>query len=70
MVSKIGNKNWKIRKEGLEEVTAVISVAKFIKPNIGELPVALKARLTDSNAILVSVSLPVFYIFAHFPPPY
>ncbi|XP_047658856.1 cytoskeleton-associated protein 5-A-like isoform X2 [Tachysurus fulvidraco] len=52
MVSKIGDKNWKMRKEGLEEVTAVISEAKFIKPNIGELPVALKARLTDSNKIL------------------
>lgn len=54
MVSRIGDKNWKMRKEGLEEVTAVISEAKFIKPNIGELPVALKARLTDSNKILVS----------------
>lgn len=53
MVSKIGDKNWKMRKEGLEEVTAVISEAKFINPNIGELPVALKARLTDSNKILV-----------------
>lgn len=56
MVSKICNKNWKMRKEGLEEVTAVISEAKFIKPNVGELPVALKARLTDSNKILVCVT--------------
>lgn len=55
MVSKIGDKNWKLRKEGLEEVTAVISEAKFIKPNMGELPGALKARLTDSNKILVRV---------------
>ncbi|KAG7327799.1 hypothetical protein KOW79_009405 [Hemibagrus wyckioides] len=59
MVSKIGDKNWKMRKEGLEEVTAVISEAKFIKPNIGELPVALKARLTDSNAILVQQTLSI-----------
>lgn len=56
MVSKIGDKNWKIRKEGLEEVTAVIAEAKFIKAGLGELPVALKARLTDSNKILASVS--------------
>lgn len=56
MVSKICNKNWKMRKEGLEEVTAVISETKFIKPSIGELPVALKARLTDSNKILVCVT--------------
>ncbi|MCI4383816.1 hypothetical protein PGIGA_G00031060 [Pangasianodon gigas] len=59
MVSKIGNKNWKMRKEGLEEVTAVISEAKFIKPNIGELPAALKARLTDSNKILVQQTLSI-----------
>ncbi|XP_053491174.1 cytoskeleton-associated protein 5 [Ictalurus furcatus] len=59
MVSKIGDKNWKMRKEGLEEVTAVISEAKFINPNIGELPVALKARLTDSNKILVQQTLAI-----------
>ncbi|TSM20280.1 Cytoskeleton-associated protein 5 [Bagarius yarrelli] len=59
MLSKIGDKNWKIRKEGLEEVTAVISEAKFIKPNLGELPVALKARLTDSNKILVQQTLSI-----------
>ncbi|KAF4083545.1 hypothetical protein AMELA_G00143190 [Ameiurus melas] len=59
MVSKIGDKNWKLRKEGLEEVTAVISEAKFINPNLGELPVALKARLTDSNKILVQQTLSI-----------
>ncbi|KAK2868912.1 hypothetical protein Q7C36_000783 [Tachysurus vachellii] len=59
MVSKISDKNWKMRKEGLEEVTAVISEAKFIKPNIGELPVAFKARLTDSNKILVQQTLSI-----------
>lgn len=53
-MSKIEDKNWKIRKEGLDEVAAVISEAKFITASIGELPVALKARLGDSNKILVS----------------
>jgi hypothetical protein len=53
LVSKIGDKNWKIRKEGLDEVTAIINEAKFIQPNIGELPTALKGRLNDSNKILV-----------------
>ncbi|XP_051545492.1 cytoskeleton-associated protein 5-like isoform X2 [Myxocyprinus asiaticus] len=57
MVSKIGDKNWKIRKEGLDEVTAVISEAKFIQANIGELPMALKGRLNDSNKILVQQTL-------------
>lgn len=53
MVAKISDKNWKIRKEGLDEVTAVISEAKFIQANIGELPMALKGRLGDSNKLLV-----------------
>ncbi|XP_041917900.1 cytoskeleton-associated protein 5-A-like isoform X2 [Alosa sapidissima] len=59
MVSKIGDKNWKIRKEGLDEVAAVISEAKFIKPNLGDLPLALKGRLSDSNKILVMQSLTI-----------
>lgn len=53
MVSKIEDKNWKVRKEGLDEVAAVISEAKFIQANIGELPMALKDRLNDSNKLLV-----------------
>ncbi|KAL2093484.1 hypothetical protein ACEWY4_010796 [Coilia grayii] len=57
MVSKIGDKNWKIRKEGLDEVAAVISEAKFIQTNIGDLPMALKGRLNDSNKLLVQQTL-------------
>lgn len=53
MVNKIGDKNWKVRKEGLDEMAAVISEAKFIKPTVGDLPTALRARLGDSNKILV-----------------
>lgn len=66
-MSKIGDKNWKIRKEGLDEVAGIINEAKFIQPNIGELPTALKGRLNDSNKILVcrtytcSFSLPPFF---------
>ncbi|XP_028649672.2 LOW QUALITY PROTEIN: cytoskeleton-associated protein 5 [Erpetoichthys calabaricus] len=59
IVSKIGDKNWKIRKEGLDEVTAILNDAKFIQPNIGELPLALKGRLNDSNKILVQQTLSI-----------
>uniref|UniRef100_A0A8C7Z0T5 Cytoskeleton associated protein 5 n=1 Tax=Oryzias sinensis TaxID=183150 RepID=A0A8C7Z0T5_9TELE len=59
LVSKIGDKNWKIRKEGLDEAAAIISEAKFIKPTIGELPFALKGRLADSNKILVQQTLSI-----------
>ena len=52
-MSKIGDKNWKIRKEGLDEVAALISEAKFIQPTIGDLPLALRGRLNDSNKLLV-----------------
>ncbi|XP_018417650.1 PREDICTED: cytoskeleton-associated protein 5 [Nanorana parkeri] len=57
LVSKIGDKNWKIRKEGLDETAAIINEAKFILPNIGDLPLALKGRLNDSNKILVLQTL-------------
>ncbi|KAM7396138.1 hypothetical protein PAMP_019206 [Pampus punctatissimus] len=59
LVSKIEDKNWKIRKEGLDEVAAIISEAKFITANVGELPLALKGRLSDSNKILVQQSLTI-----------
>ncbi|CAL8262817.1 unnamed protein product [Merluccius merluccius] len=57
LVSKIEDKNWKIRKEGLDEAAAIISEAKFITASIGELPLALKGRLNDSNKILVQQTL-------------
>uniref|UniRef100_G3PLZ9 Cytoskeleton associated protein 5 n=1 Tax=Gasterosteus aculeatus aculeatus TaxID=481459 RepID=G3PLZ9_GASAC len=59
LLSKIGDKNWKIRKEGLDETAAIISEAKFITANIGDLPLALKARLSDSNKILVQQTLSI-----------
>uniref|UniRef100_A0A7M4F8U9 Cytoskeleton associated protein 5 n=1 Tax=Crocodylus porosus TaxID=8502 RepID=A0A7M4F8U9_CROPO len=59
LVSKIGDKNWKIRKEGLDEVASIINDAKFIQPHIGELPAALKSRLNDSNKILVQQTLSI-----------
>ncbi|KAM4553140.1 cytoskeleton-associated protein 5 isoform 3-T3 [Fundulus diaphanus] len=59
LVSKIGDKNWKVRKEGLDEAAAIISEAKFITANIGELPLALKGRLCDSNKILVQQTLSI-----------
>ncbi|XP_059928012.1 cytoskeleton-associated protein 5-like isoform X2 [Gadus macrocephalus] len=59
LTAKISDKNWKIRKEGLDEVAAIISEAKFIKPALGDLPLALKARLADSNKILVQQTLSI-----------
>ena len=55
MVARIADKNWKIRKEGLQEVTNILNEAKFVGPNLGNLPSALKGRLSDSNKLLVSI---------------
>eukprot|EP00061_Rhincodon_typus_P007343 g28949.t1 len=57
LLEKLGDKNWKIRKEGLDELNTVLNEAKLIQPNIGELPGVLKGRLNDSNKILVQQTL-------------
>uniref|UniRef100_UPI00358F8D0F LOW QUALITY PROTEIN: cytoskeleton-associated protein 5-like n=1 Tax=Myxine glutinosa TaxID=7769 RepID=UPI00358F8D0F len=53
LVTKLSDKNWKIRKEGLDEVLVILNEAKFITPAIGELAAALRMRLSDSNKMLV-----------------
>ena len=55
LVSELGDKNWKVRGEALQKVTDILAAAKFIEPSLGELPGALKGRLSDSNKNLVSV---------------
>ncbi|XP_041052921.1 cytoskeleton-associated protein 5 isoform X2 [Carcharodon carcharias] len=59
LVEKLGDKNWKIRKEGLDELSTILNEAKLIQPNIGELPGVLKGRLNDSNKILVQQTLSI-----------
>ena len=54
LLSDLKDKNWKIRNEALQKVVSILNDAKFITPNIGDLPVALHARLNDSNKNLVS----------------
>ena len=54
LMDELADKNWKLRKEGLEKVQAILNEAKFITANVGPLPEALKLRLNDSNKILVS----------------
>ncbi|KAG0261640.1 Microtubule-associated protein, microtubule dynamics during spindle orientation [Mortierella polycephala] len=49
LLEECGDANWKVRKEGLEKITAIIEANKRIQPNLGGLPAALKLRLADSN---------------------
>ncbi|XP_061308171.1 cytoskeleton-associated protein 5-like [Pezoporus flaviventris] len=57
--SKLLKKNWTIQREGLEEVAVILQGARFIQPNIGELPGALRACLCNSNPIQVQMTLRV-----------
>ncbi|XP_065835694.1 cytoskeleton-associated protein 5-like isoform X2 [Oscarella lobularis] len=57
LIKELGDKNWKVRGEALQKVSDIISEAKFILPPLGELPGALKARLSDSNKNLVVIVL-------------
>lgn len=49
LITELDDKNWKIRAEALQKIANILSDAKFISPNIGDLTNALKSRLTDSN---------------------
>ena len=52
LCDKLKDKNWKIRKEGLDEVKDIVSTAKFITGDLGSLPSSLAPRTTDANKIL------------------
>ncbi|CAG7828433.1 unnamed protein product [Allacma fusca] len=49
LVDSLSDKNWKTREEALDKISAIISNAKNIQPNLGDLPNALAERLQDSN---------------------
>ncbi|XP_053160664.1 cytoskeleton-associated protein 5-like [Hemicordylus capensis] len=57
LMLKMQDTSWKIRKEGLEEIVRILTDATSIKPTIGDLPVALKACLYDSNKAVVKQTL-------------
>ena len=53
-MEELCDKNWKIRKEALEKIAAILNEAKFITGNLGSLPEGIKVRLADNNKVLVS----------------
>ncbi|KAI8601375.1 armadillo-type protein, partial [Dissophora ornata] len=59
LLEECGDANWKVRKEGLEKVVAIIDANKRIKPNLGGLPGALKLRLADSNKNLQILTMEI-----------
>lgn len=61
LINKLGDSNWRSRKEALDEIEEIINKAnKHIKPNIGELPVALTHRFNDSNKNLIVKSIDLY----------
>lgn len=59
LLEECGDANWKVRKEGLEKVSAIVDANKRIKPNLGGLPGALKLRLGDSNKNLQILTMEI-----------
>ncbi|XP_065267515.1 cytoskeleton-associated protein 5-like [Emys orbicularis] len=59
LVSKLRDKSWRIRQEGLDEVAGILSDASLIQPNVGGLPAALRACLQEPNTILVQQTLKI-----------
>ncbi|GAA5800421.1 hypothetical protein HPULCUR_005851 [Helicostylum pulchrum] len=65
-VAECGDANWKIRKQGLDAVMAVIAGANNrIKPSLGaDFPGVLKQRLNDSNKNLMSNAVEITGLLA------
>jgi len=57
LLDMIKDKNWKIRKEGLDKLKEIVNTAKFITNDLGGLPSALGPRTTDMNKILATQAL-------------
>lgn len=57
LMSELSDKNWKVRQEALQKLAAIVDQAKFIFPELGDLPGALRARLLDSNKNLAIQAL-------------
>uniref|UniRef100_A0A1I8NBI3 TOG domain-containing protein n=1 Tax=Musca domestica TaxID=7370 RepID=A0A1I8NBI3_MUSDO len=59
LLKEMSDKDWKARNEGLNKLQIIISEAKLIKPNIGDLAPALALRLLDSNAKIAQTALAI-----------
>ncbi len=53
-LEKLSDKNWKVRDEALDRIATIVTKARYITPNLGELPAALCLRFQDSNRNLAA----------------
>ncbi|CAI2189255.1 12155_t:CDS:10, partial [Funneliformis geosporum] len=49
MMAECNDDKWKVRKDALDQVLAIVDANKKIKPSLGDFIPILKARLSDSN---------------------
>lgn len=58
-ISAIGDANWKVRKESLEEIQGILQSNTRLKGTLSELAPALKPRYSDSNIMCKSLALDI-----------
>lgn len=59
VISELNDKNWKVRDESLQKVARLVNGATYISNNLGELPVALAARMSDSNKMICQTAFSI-----------
>ncbi|KAG8185075.1 hypothetical protein JTE90_029692 [Oedothorax gibbosus] len=59
LLSELSDKDWHLRSDALQKISNIINEAKFVTPNLGELPIALKPRLIDTNKRLALQALSI-----------
>ncbi|KAJ9059676.1 hypothetical protein DSO57_1038958 [Entomophthora muscae] len=65
LLESLASINWKERKEGLDTIAQILKAANNrIKPSLGDLLPALKARLEDKNLNLVVATLDLLGVLA------
>lgn len=57
LLSDMSDKDWHLRSDALQKISGIINEAKYITPNLGDLPNALKVRLADTNKKLAVQAL-------------
>lgn len=58
-IGSLGDANWKVRKESLEEIQGVVTANTRLKGTLNELTPALKLRYSDSNVMCKTLALDI-----------
>ncbi|KAI8051432.1 armadillo-type protein [Syncephalis plumigaleata] len=65
LLKEVGDTNWKVRKEALDQIHAVVTANKRLKPNLSsDMVQALKGRLADKNNSIVMITCEIIGLLA------